>query len=325
MASTLGRIAIFGAAGTIGRICGRELANRGLAYTAVGRDRERLLQAHPNGSAIVTADLAEESQAREACRHADTVVYAVGVDYSRFALHPKLMRITCEAAAAEGVSRLIVVSSVYSYGAPQSERVSETHPRQPHTRKGRFRMEQEDIALQADSGDGTGRGLRTLVFHLPDFYGPHARLSFAHVLFEAALAGKTANWIGPLDLPHEFIYAPDAAAPILDLAACSDVWGQRWNLGGAGVISGRRFLEAIYTAAGATKPKYRTAGSLVLGAMALFSPFMREVKEMYYLWDKPLILDDSKLRQRLGGVSKTSYEEGIRRTVEWMRAEHYPR
>jgi nucleoside-diphosphate-sugar epimerase len=321
MDSSLGRIAIFGAAGTIGRICGSELAERGLAYTAVGRHRDRLLAAHPNANDIVAAGLGDVAQARAACREADTVIYAVGVDYSRFELHPQLMRITCEAAGAEGVSRLVVISSVYSYGAPQSERVSETHPRQPHTRKGRYRMEQEDIALAADSGHRPGGGLRTLVFHLPDFYGPHARLSFAHVLFEAALSGKTSNWIGPLDLPHEFIYAPDAAAPILDLAACSDVWGQRWNLGGAGVISGRRFLEAIYAAAGAPKPKYRTAGSLVLGAMALFSPFMREVKEMYYLWDKPLILDDSKLRQRLGGVYKTSYEDGIRRTVEWMRAD----
>jgi nucleoside-diphosphate-sugar epimerase len=46
---------------------------------------------------------------------------------------------------------------------------------------------------------------------------------------------------------------------------------------------------------------------------------MRELIEMVYLQETPVILDDSKLLGKLGAVHKTSYDEGIRKTLDWMR------
>jgi nucleoside-diphosphate-sugar epimerase len=40
---------------------------------------------------------------------------------------------------------------------------------------------------------------------------------------------------------------------------------------------------------------------------------------MLYLQETPVLLDDSKLVQKLGAVHKTSYDDGIRETIEWMR------
>jgi nucleoside-diphosphate-sugar epimerase len=40
---------------------------------------------------------------------------------------------------------------------------------------------------------------------------------------------------------------------------------------------------------------------------------------MLYLQETPVILDDSKLQRLLGPLPKTSYDEGIRRTLEWLR------
>ena len=37
------------------------------------------------------------------------------------------------------------------YGVPRTSRVAETHPRQPQTRKGHYRKEQEDMAMEAHS------------------------------------------------------------------------------------------------------------------------------------------------------------------------------
>ncbi len=45
---------------------------------------------------------------------------------------------------------------------------------------------------------------------------------------------------------------------------------------------------------------------------------MREVVEMLYLQETPVILDDSKLLAKFP-VKKTSYDEGIEKTLEWMR------
>jgi nucleoside-diphosphate-sugar epimerase len=57
----------------------------------------------------------------------------------------------------------------------------------------------------------------------------------------------------------------------------------------------------------------------MLKMMGWFSPLYRELPEMLYLSETPVLLDDSKLRAKFPGVRKTTYDEGIRRTLEWMR------
>jgi nucleoside-diphosphate-sugar epimerase len=47
---------------------------------------------------------------------------------------------------------------------------------------------------------------------------------------------------------------------------------------------------------------------------------MRELPEMLYLQETPVMLDDEKLRRKLEQVHKTSYDEGIKLTLDWMRA-----
>jgi hypothetical protein len=44
-------------------------------------------------------------------------------------------------------------------------------------------------------------------------------------------------------------------------------------------------------------------------------PFLREFVEMHYLMTDPLIVDDSALQQLLGGITKTAYSEGVRRSL----------
>src|SRR5579871_5273485 len=112
------KVAIFGAAGPIGRYVGEELERRGVPFRAVGRTRSRLDEVFgklPHAE-LVAADLTDLGGATQAARGVDTIIYAVGVPYNAFHLHPQMMRTTLDAAAAAGVQRLVVVSGVYSYG-----------------------------------------------------------------------------------------------------------------------------------------------------------------------------------------------------------------
>jgi nucleoside-diphosphate-sugar epimerase len=195
----------------------------------VGRTETKLKAAFRDGE-VRPADLADPRAAERAAAGCDAVLYCVGLPYPDFARHPELIQTSLTAAARAGVRRFIAVSSVYSYGAPQTPRVSESHPRNPRAWKGEMRKLQEDLALAAHR---EGR-IRSLVLRLPDFYGPHAEVSLAHMIFEAALAGKPAQWLGSVDLPHEFIFIPDAVRVIADLLARDDLDGSAWNLGGAG-------------------------------------------------------------------------------------------
>ena len=316
MASVIQKAAIFGAAGAIGPQVAAELERRGIAFRVVGRTRASLEKtfggmAHAE---VFDADIGELRSASAAARGIDTIVYTVGLPYPSHNLHPALMRTTVEAAAAMQVKRLVLVSSVYAYGVPRSSRVAETHPRQPETRKGQYRKEQEDIALDAGS-----RGIRTLVVRLPDFYGPGAGNSLANPIFRAALAGKTANWVGPINTPHEFVFVPDTGPAIVDLAECEECYGEAWNYGGPGDINTLDFITRVYQAVGRS-PKYRTAGRGLLKIMGFANPLYRELIEMLYLQETPVMLDDRKLQAKFPGLKKTSYDEGIRKTLEWMKA-----
>jgi nucleoside-diphosphate-sugar epimerase len=308
-------VAIFGAAGAIGTAVGEELARRGVPFRAVGRSREKLERTFgkmPHAE-VFPADLAESRSAGAAARGVDTIIYCVGLPYPSHSLHPVLMRTSVEAAKMVGVARLLLVSSVYPYGVPRTSRVAETHSREPQTQKGKYRKEQEDIVLAAHAPGA----LRTLVVRLPDFYGPHADLGLANPVFRAALAGKTANWVGPVNTPHEFMFVPDTGPVIADLASRDECFGEAWNFGGPGEINTMDFITRVYRAVGRS-PKYRTVGAGMLKFLGIFNPTMREVVEMLYLQERPVILDDRKLLAKFA-VKKTGYDEGIQKTLAWMR------
>ena len=314
--SLIQKAAIFGAGGAIGRALAVELERRGIPFRVVGRGKAKLEAAFGRmaHAEVFDADLTDLRSAGAAARGVDTILYAVGVPYTSFQLHPAMIRTCIEAASSMQVARLVLVSNVYTYGVPRTSHVAETHPREPEARKGKFRKEQEDAVLEAHR---KGR-VQGMVVRLPDFYGPHADLSLANPIFRAALAGKTANWLGPVNAPHEFLFVPDAGPPIVDLAGCAECYGEAWNIAGAGEINGMDFITRVYRAAGRS-PKYRSVGRGMLKIMGWFSPLYRELPEMLYLQETPVLLDDAKLRAKFGAVRKTGYDEGIRQTLQWMR------
>jgi len=53
--------------------------------------------------------------------------------------------------------------------------------------------------------------------------------------------------------------------------------------------------------------------------MGVGNAFMREIVEMTYLFEQPLVLDDAKLHAVLPHVRKTSYEDGVRATIAARR------
>jgi nucleoside-diphosphate-sugar epimerase len=237
------------------------------------------------------------------------------VPYWRFDLHPVLMRKTLDGAIAEGAQRIVLIGTVYPFGRAQTERVSENHPREPHTFKGRMRKEQEDLVLAADAAGS----IQGTILRLPDFYGPHVETSFLASPFHAAIEGGRAQLVGPIDTPHEFVYVPDVGPVAVALADEPRAYGRTWNYAGPGAITVRQFVERIFQQAG-RKPKYMVANKTMLRVMGLFSPLMREMVEMNYLFETAVIMDDSAIHGLLPGIKKTSYEDGIRETLRLMRA-----
>jgi nucleoside-diphosphate-sugar epimerase len=310
------KVGLLGAGGAIGLSVAAALRARGLAYRVVGRSRaplETAFGADPLAE-VVTWDPARPESVRAAVRALGAIVHLVGVPYWQFELHPIVMRQVLGGAIAEGVDRLLLVGTVYPYGLPRTPRVAEDHPREPHTFKGRMRRQQEDLVLAAHA-DGS---LRATILRLPDFYGPGVERSFVADAFRAAVEGRRAKLIGPIDRPHEFVYVPDVGPVVVSLLAESRAFGRAWNLAGAGVTTQRELVARIFAEAGTT-PRVLCAGKALLRVLGLRDPFLRELVEMHYLMTSPVLLDDGALRSLLGQVPKTPYAEGIRRTVATAR------
>ena len=307
------KFALVGAAGAIGNSIAAAIRSQGHAYRVVGRDKTKLEKCfgHDPLSESVAWNPDDPASVRAACRSVDTLIYLVGVPYDQFQLHPTVMQKTLDGAIAEGVKRIVLIGTVYPYGRPTSRTVNENHPRVPHTFKGKMRKAQEDLLLKAHA---EGR-IQGTVIRLPDFYGPGVEASFLHSLFQAAANGGTADMIGPIDVPHEYVYVPDVGPVVLALAAKPEAYGRWWNFAGAGAITQREIADKAFALAG-RPPKIRVAGKTMLRLIGLFKPFMRELVEMHYLQTTPVLMDDTALCNLLGDVHKTSYEDGIRASLK---------
>jgi nucleoside-diphosphate-sugar epimerase len=312
----MSKITLVGAAGAIGQSIGGALRRDGAAYRVIGRHQASLAATFGDDklAEIVTWNPDDPSSAKAALRGSDVLIYLIGVPYDQFQLHPLLMRKTLDAAVAEAVPSILLIGTVYPFGIPQTNPVTEDHPLLPNTFKGRMRKQQEDILLEAQAA---GK-IRAAILRLPDFYGPRVDKSFLDGLFQAAATGGTANMVGPIARPHEFIFVPDVGPVVSALIRNPAAWGRSWNLAGAGVVTQRELADRVFAMAGA-KPRLRVAGKNLLRLLGLFNPMMRELVEMNYLMTNPVLLDDSALRGLLGPIQKTPYDEGLRLSLEAAR------
>ena len=308
----MSKVALFGAAGAIGQSIAAALAAKGQPYRVVGRseaDLRKAFGADPLAE-IVTWNPDSPASVQAAATGVDTLIYLVGVNYWQFELHPELMRKTLAGAIAAGVRNVILIGTVYPYGRAGTTPVREDHPRAPHTFKGRMRKAQEDLLMQAHA-DGR---IQATVLRLPDFYGPGVEASLLHRAAVAAVKGGTADMVGPIDKPHEFVFVPDVGPVVARLLDTPAAFGKIWHLAGAGVTTQRDLASEMERQTG-TKLKLRVVGKTMLRLLGLFVPVMRELVEMNYLMTEPVILDDAALQGLIGPIRKTPYAEGIRRTL----------
>jgi len=308
----MSKVALFGAAGAIGQSIAKALAAQGRPYRVVGRSEAGLRQAFGADplAEVVTWNPDVPASVQAAAAGIDTLVYLVGVNYWQFELHPQLMRKTLDGAIAAGVRNFILIGTVYPYGRARTMPVSEDHPREPHTFKGRMRKAQEDMLLQAHA---QGR-INATVLRLPDFYGPGVEASLLHRAAVAAVKGGTADLIGPIDRPHEFVFVPDVGPVVARLVDTPAAFGHVWHLAGAGVTTQRALVDEMERQVG-HKVALRVAGKTMLRVLGLFNRMIREMVEMHYLLSDPLIMDDAALQRLLGPIPKTPYSDGIRQTL----------
>lgn len=268
----------------------------------------------PEGVELAAGDASDIPTTRELCRGAAVVYNCVNPPYTQWSeLFPPLQAGVLAGAASAG-ARLVAMENVYMYGPTGGRPLTEDLPYAATTRKGRVRAKMSEDLLAAHQA---GR-VQVAIGRASDFFGPRALLAaMGERVFYPALAGKAAQAMGNLDLPHTQTYIPDIGRGLVILAERDEALGQAWHLPSPETVTSRHFIEMIFEETG-HPPKIQVMPKFLLKILSLFSPMMRELEEMLYEFEEPFILDHSKFERTFGNHA-TPLREAIQTTVAWYR------
>ena len=268
----------------------------------------------PDGVEQVAADVGTTEGARRACERAAVVYHCAQPAYTRWPeLFPPMTQAVLDGASAAG-AKLVFADNLYVYGPPDGPMTEQT-PQRAQGKKGRTRIEMADAILGAHA-DGR---LRVTIGRSSDYYGPRGTGStVGENLMNPALRGKRARWLGSLDQPHTLNYLEDMARALVTLGERGEADGQVWHLPAAEPMTGRRFLTLVFEAAG-HPPKIGVASRPMIRIAGLFNPFLRELNETLYQFERSFVSDASKFQRAFGPFEPTPHPEAVNRTVEWFR------
>jgi nucleoside-diphosphate-sugar epimerase len=303
---------VFGT-GPVGLAIMDELVSKGKRVRIVNRSGRADVA---EGVEVVGADAADTTFTREASAGASVVYFALNPPYDKWPeLFPGLQAGVLEGAASAG-AKLIAVENLYMYGSTGGRPLTEDLPYAANTRKGKVRARMSRELMEANA---SGK-VRVAIGRASDFFGPRVLASAAgEQVFGRAVAGKSAQVAGDPDQPHTYTYAPDIGRGLVILGEREEALGRVWHLPSPETVTTRRFVETIFEEVG--KPaRVQAAPKILLRAMGLFNPPLRETIEMLYEFEEPFVVDHSAF-ERAFGIRATPLREAIKETVRWYRSE----
>lgn len=302
---------VLGASGGMGYAIVKELSGRGMEVTALARTKsrlEKLFKEDPNVT-IAAGDLFRLEDIETAATGVEIIFHAANIPYTEWEEKLAAMMSNVLSVAKSHSVKLAIVDNIYAYGRSRGKKVSESTPKEPHTKKGKIRLQLHQLVKES--------GVPAFIAHFPDFYGPNAENTLLHYTLKNVVLNKKAGIVGDQRIPREFIFTPDGARAIVNLALNEAAYGQNWNIPSAGAITGQEMISIIRNLTHYDK-RVSTVGKNIIRFLGLFNPMMREVVEMFYLNEEPVILSGEKYEQQIGQLPKTSYEDGLRQTIEYM-------
>jgi nucleoside-diphosphate-sugar epimerase len=303
---------VFGCSGPVGVALMERLAAAGHDVLGVCRSGR---SGAPPGARIEAGDVADRKTAERLAAGATVVYGCVGIPYPTWLeAWPEVVDGLLTAAETAG-ARLVFADNLYCYG-PHEGALTEDLPLTDHGRKPALRAEMARTMLEAHH---SGRAQVALV-RASDFFGPRVLNSgLGERVFRRLLVGKPAQVLGDPDQPHTFTYVPDFARALETIAAAGDdTFGQAWHVPSPPTLTQRQIVQRLGELAG--RPgRIQTMPRIVLAALALAVPIMRELRELMYQWERPFEVDDTKFRARFK-IEATPLDEALAATLEWYGA-----
>jgi nucleoside-diphosphate-sugar epimerase len=263
---------------------------------------------------VLAADLYDPAEVRRVINGAAVVYHTIQPPYDQWPeKFPRLQASVIEGLSGSG-ARLVMGDNLYMYGMVNGP-IQESLPYRATNHKGSTRARIAEMLLEAHHQGKfqatIGRG--------SDFFGPGVTSSaVGKTIFGNLAKGKAANVLGNPDLPHTYTFIDDFGKALVVLGEHAEAFGQAWHVPNSPAITTRQFVEMAADALG-VKARMMVAGPLMMRALGLFVPEVREMIEMEYEFTKPFIVDDSRYKKAFGDHS-TPLKEAIRFTTEWYQS-----
>ena len=193
--------------------------------------------------------------------------------------------------------------------------MNEDTPMNPCSRKGEIRARAAERLFNAHQHGE----VQAVSGRAADFYGPRGSLTYLGDYFwKPALAGRRVWSPVDPDARHTYHYIPDVAAGLAALGCAStDVLGRAWMLPCLPAGTMRDLVQCFSQVLG--RPiRVASVPRLIVKAMGMVVPLMREMSEMLYQWDEPFVVDNSRFRERFG-IQPTDADEAAQATVNWAK------
>ncbi|AZM62218.1 MULTISPECIES: NAD-dependent epimerase/dehydratase family protein [unclassified Streptomyces] len=297
--------------GPAGAATARLLADRTQSVRVVtrsGRSREP-------GIEHVALDATDSTRLIEATQGATAIYCCAAPPYHRWASEwPPLASSVCAAAEASGAV-LVMLGNLYGYG-PVDGPMTEGLPLAAAGTKGRVRAA---VWEQLRTLHEQGR-IKAVEVRASDFFGPGVTDGghLAARVMPRLLRGKPVSTLGDPDAPHSWSFVPDVARALVEVAGEERAWGRAWHVPTEPALSVREMVDRLAAQADVGPVAVRRVPPAALGVASLFSPLIRELREIRYQFDRPFVVDSSAFEAEFS-VRATPVDAQVKTVVDWWR------
>jgi len=296
------KVLILGANGRFGRGAYKAFCDAGWDVTALVRPGKT------HSGKVIEADASDPAALSEAAKGFDVIVNALNPPYHKWAELLPVLTASVIAAARSSGATVLIPGNVYNFSTNPPAILSADTPQTATKGKGALRVEMERSFRDAPN-------VRTIILRGGDFIEAEKTGNW----FDSQITNKVAKGVitypGPTDQVHAWAYLPDMARAAVQLCEIRETLPRFADIPFGGfALTGDELITAVE---GATekKLKVKTVPWSIMSAIGLFSPVIREVIAMRYLWNKPHQLDGSALNALLPEFKPTPLKAALQQAL----------